>query len=155
MERIFDLFLGLPVHVLINHLVIVFVPLFSVAFILIAFFERLRSNYSTITIIGLVAAFVSAFIAKQSGEALSLRVGYPTNHAWWGERLVIVSAFLLLVALIWTKLKDKKSFISKLLGYVGILFAVAAIAISILAGHSGASASWGYKIESTNSTSTP
>jgi preprotein translocase subunit SecG len=59
------------------------------------------------------------------------------------------------VTLIWTKLKDKKSFISKLLGYVGILFAVAAIAISILAGHSGASASWGYKIESTNSTSTP
>jgi uncharacterized membrane protein len=155
MERIFDLFLGLPVHVLVNHLVIVFVPLFSVSFILLVFFEKLRSNYATITNIGLVAAFVSALIAKQSGEALSLRVGYPTNHAWWGERLVIVSALLLLVALIWTKLKDKKSLIGKLLGYVGILFAVAAIVISILAGHSGASASWSYKIESTNSNSTP
>jgi hypothetical protein len=153
MEKVFDLFLGLPVHILINHLVIVFVPLFSVAFILIVFFEKLRSSYSTITTIGLGAAFVSAFVAKQSGEALSLRVGYPTNHAWWGERLVIVSAILLLLALIWTKLKDKRTLISKLLGYVGILIAVSAIVITVLAGHSGASASWGYKIKSTNSSS--
>jgi hypothetical protein len=153
MEKVFDLFLGLPVHILINHLVIVFVPLFSVAFILIVFFEKLRSSYSTITTIGLGAAFVSAFVAKQSGEALSLRVGYPINHAWWGERLVIVSAILFLLALIWTKLKDKKTLISKLLGYVGILIAVSAIVITVLAGHSGASASWGYKIKSTNSSS--
>ena len=96
----FDLFLGLPLHVLVNHFVIVLVPLFSIAFILLVFFEKLRKNYSLITIIGLAFALVSALVARQSGQALTLRVGYPTNHVWWGQRLVIVSALLFVVALI-------------------------------------------------------
>ena len=111
------------------------------------------SNYSFITIIGLAFALVSAFIANQSGEALTLRVGYPTNHVWWGERLVIVSALLFVVALIWYLTVEKKSLISNSLGYVGVLLAIASIVIAVLAGHSGASASWSYKIESTNSSS--
>ena len=153
MDSVFDLFLGLPVHVLVNHFVIVLVPLFSVAFILIVVFKKLRASYSLITIIGLAFALISAFKAKQSGEALSLRVGYPETHAWWGERLVIISALLFVIALVWYKLKNKNSVFSKLLGYVGILIAIAAIVITALAGHSGASASWGYKIKSTNSSS--
>ena len=153
MDSVFDLFLGLPVHVLVNHFVIVLVPLFSIAFILIVLFKKFRTNYSLITIIGLGFALISAFQAKQSGEALSLRVGYPETHAWWGERLVIISAILFVIALVWYRLKNKNSFFSKLLGYVGILIAIAAIVITALAGHSGASASWGYKIKSTNSSS--
>ena len=151
----FDLFLGLPLHVLVNHFVIVLVPLFSIAFILLVFFEKLRKNYSLITIIGLAFALVSALVARQSGQALTLRVGYPTNHVWWGERLVIVSAFLFVVALIWYKIEKRNSLISKLLGYVGILIAIAAIVITALAGHSGASASWGYKVKSTSTSSQP
>jgi hypothetical protein len=57
------------------------------------------------------------------------------------------------IALVWYRLKNKNSFFSKLLGYVGILISIAAIVITALAGHSGASASWGYKIKSTNSSS--
>lgn len=153
MDSVFDLFLGLPVHVLVNHFVIVLLPLFSLAFILVVIFKKFRANYSLITIIGLALALISAFQAKQSGEALSLRVGYPETHAWWGERLVIISALLFVIALVWFRLKNKNSFLSKLLSYVGILIAVAAIVITALAGHSGASASWGYKIKATNSSS--
>lgn len=153
MESMFDLFLGLPLHVLVNHFVIVLVPLFSIAFILLVFFEKLRKNYSLITIIGLAFALVSALVARQSGQALTLRVGYPTIHVWWGQRLVIVSALLFVVALIWYLTVEKKSLISNLLGYVGVLLAIASIVIAALAGHSGASASWSYKIESTNSSS--
>lgn len=149
----FDLFLGLPLHVLVNHAVIVLLPLFSIAFILLIFFEKLRVNYSLITISGLAFAFFSALIARQSGQALTLRVGYPANHVWWGQRLVIVSALLFVVALIWYFTVRKKSLISKLLGYIGVLLALSAIVITVLAGHSGASASWSYKIESTNSSS--
>ena len=147
----FDLFLGLPVHILVNHLVIVLVPLFALAFILIVFIEKLRKNYLLITNIGLGVAVISAFIAKQSGEALSVRVGYPTNHVWWGEKLVIVSALLFVISLIWYKIKDKNSLLGRLLGYVGVLLAIASIVVTVLAGHSGASASWGYKIKSTSS----
>lgn len=149
----FDLFLGLPLHVLVNHAVIVLLPLFSIAFIFLIFFEKLRVNYSLITISGLAFAFFSTLIARQSGQALTLRVGYPADHVWWGQRLVIVSGLLFVVALIWYFTVRKKSLISKLLGYVGVLLALAAIVITVLAGHSGASASWSYKIESTNSSS--
>jgi hypothetical protein len=60
---------------------------------------------------------------------------------------------LFVIALVWYRLKNKNLFFSKLLGYVGILIAIAAIVITVLAGHSGASASWGYKIKATNSSS--
>ena len=83
MDSVFDLFLGLPVHVLVNHFVIVLMPIFAIGFIIIVLFKKFRTNYSLITIIGLGFALISAFKAKQSGEALSLRVGYPETHAWW------------------------------------------------------------------------
>jgi cytochrome b involved in lipid metabolism len=147
MDKLFDLVLGLPVHPLIIHVVVVFLPLFSLALIALFIFKPLREKYGLIVQIGLGIAFVSSFIAEQSGEALSLRVGTPIKHADLGEKLVPL-AFVL--SLIWfylqrnsTKFKDL--FIN-IFGIISVVLAIASIVMTYLVGHSGAEASWKERI---------
>jgi cytochrome b involved in lipid metabolism len=147
-NNVFDTIAGLPVHPLIDHLVVVFIPVFSVALISVIFLPRLRKNYSLITIIGLIISFIAAFVAKESGEALSLRVGTPSDHAEWGEKVVLISGLLLACSLVWFFVNKQKTVLAKLIGYLAAILAIAAIAITYLAGHSGAKATWEKRIQS-------
>ena len=54
-----------------------------------------------VNLAGLAVAVVASFIAKESGEALSLRVGYPTDHAELGENLVLIAALLFALTAVW------------------------------------------------------
>jgi hypothetical protein len=90
-NKIFDLFLGLPVHVLITHIVVVLLPLSAFALILLVFLPKLRNKYLFLTLIGLGVSVVAAFIAKESGEALSYRVGTPSVHTEWGEKTLLIA----------------------------------------------------------------
>lgn len=150
MDKLFDLVLGLPVHPLIIHVVVVFLPLFSLALIALFIFKPLREKYGLIVQIGLGIAFVSSFIAEQSGEALSLRVGTPIKHADLGEKLVPLAFALFVSSLIWfylqrnsTKFKDL--FIN-IFGIISVVLAIASIVMTYLVGHSGAEASWKERI---------
>ena len=93
-NNIFDTIAGLPVHPLIIHLVVVILPLSAISLILLVFIPSLRKNYSLITLVGLAVSLVASFIAKQSGQALGIRIGTPGEHAQWGEKVVIVAALL-------------------------------------------------------------
>jgi cytochrome b involved in lipid metabolism len=166
MENIFDLILGLPLHPLIDHVVVIFLPVFSLALIALYIFEGLREKYSLIVQIGLGIAAVSAFIAKESGEALSLRVGTPIKHADLGEKLVPLAFVLFITSLIWFYLlrNPKKVNINvvKIVGLVSVLLATAALIMTYLVGHSGAEATWKERIapkevvqETTNNQSMP
>jgi cytochrome b involved in lipid metabolism len=95
-----------------------------------------------LTLIGLAVSLVSAFIAKQSGEALSVRVGSPAQHIEWGEKVVIIAGLLFIASLIWYFMLKKKNKFNVIVGYIAIILAVAALVISYLAGHSGAKATW-------------
>lgn len=145
-NKIFDLFLGLPVHVLITHVVVVLLPLSAFALIALVFLPKLRKNYSLLTLIGLGVSVVAAFIAKESGEALSYRVGTPSVHTEWGEKTLIVAVLLFISALVWQFLLKKKNKFGSIIGYVAVILAIAALVISYLAGHSGAKASWEKRI---------
>ena len=150
MEKIFDLFFGLPLHPLIDHVVVIFLPGFSLALIALYIFEGLRDKYSVIVQIGLGIAFVSSFIAKESGEALSLRVGTPIKHANLGEKLVPLALALFVASLIWFYLlrnpKKINNNISKIIGLVAVLLAVGSLGMTYLVGHSGAEATWKERI---------
>lgn len=139
---IFDLFLGLPLHTLITHVVVVVLPISAIALSLLFFFPKFRKHYFVLTLIGLAISLVSAFIAKQSGEALSVRVGSPAQHIEWGEKVVIIAGLLFIASLIWYFMLKKKNKFNVIVGYIAIILAVAALVISYLAGHSGAKATW-------------
>ncbi len=145
-NKIFDLFLGLPVHVLITHVVVVLLPLSAFALISLVFLPKLRKNYSLLTLIGLGVSVVAAFIAKESGEALSYRVGTPSVHTEWGEKTLFVAVLLFISALVWQFLLKKKNKYGYLIGYLAVILAITALVISYLAGHSGAKASWEKRI---------
>jgi len=145
-NKLFDLFLGLPVHVLITHVVVVLLPLSAFALISLVFLPKLRKNYLLLTLIGLGVSVVAAFIAKESGEALSYRVGTPSVHTEWGEKTLIVAVLLFISALVWQFLLKKKNRITFIIGYLAAILAITALVISYLAGHSGAKASWEKRI---------
>ena len=158
-NNIFDTILGLPVHPLIDHLVVIALPSFALLTIALVFIPALRKNYGLVTLAGLAISTGAAFVAKQSGEALAMRVGYPTDHANMGENLVVISALLFGAAVIWFFLLSNPKLISKglvkLVGYATALIAVVALIVTILVGHSGATATWEKRLNPVASPTTP
>ena len=92
----FDLINGIPVHPLVVHAAVVFVPLTALGLIAMAIWPRFSARYGWLVVgSGAIAAF-SSFAAKQSGEALEERVGEPGfDHADLGELMPIFAAVLL------------------------------------------------------------
>ena len=157
-NNIFDTITGLPVHPLIDHLVVIALPTFSLLTIALVALPKLRKNYGLVNLAGLAVAVVASFIAKESGEALSLRVGYPTDHAELGENLVLIAALLFALTAVWyffiSSADYAKKSITKISGIVTALVAVVAIIATVLVGHSGAKATWEKRINPKTETTT-
>ena len=154
-----DLITGLPIHPLINHGVAVLVPLAAIGALLVIFIPKLRLNYSPLVLVTVLLATVSAFIATQSGEALSERVGLPNAHATQGERLsYVVLAFAILFS-IWFALEKSErtrervaNLGKRVLNVVIPITAISSFVLTILVGHSGAQATWQDRIDQTQAT---
>ena len=149
----FDLIAGLPLHPLIDHVVVIAIP----ATVLLALFMLLAGKGSksfTYWLLGLSAvSFAAALIAKFSGEALSERVGMPLAHAQDGDRLVYAAGALFasvvvysLFALKIVKLKNPPKMNVVLPRALAGLGLVPVLALTYVAGHSGAEAVWGSRI---------
>jgi len=158
-NNVFDTVAGLPVHPLVDHLVVIALPTFALLTIVLVFIPKLRKNYGLVTLAGLAIATGAAFVAKQSGEALAMRVGYPTDHANMGENLVVISALLFGAAVVWFFLLSNPKMISamivKLIGYATALIAVVALVVTVLVGHSGAKATWESRLNPVASPTAP
>jgi cytochrome b involved in lipid metabolism len=144
-----DLILGLPVHPLIVHSAAVFIPLSALGVILALFSEKVRTRYLSLILVSVVIAVISGVIASSSGEALAERVGLPQNHANQGEQLrnvVIIFGLLVAVWYFLQRAKDKTFTQSNLLNTslkgVITVAAGASLALTVAAGHSGATAAW-------------
>jgi len=151
-----DLITGLPIHPLINHGVVVLVPLAAIGALLVIFIPKLRLNYSPLVLVTVLLATGSAFIATESGEALSERVGLPNAHATQGERLsYVVLAFAILFSF-WFVLeksertRERVANLGKRVLKVAIpITAISSFVLTILVGHSGAQATWKDRIDQT------
>ena len=88
-------------HPLINHAVAVLVPLSAIGALLVIFVKRFRTTYSPLVLIAVISGAVSAFVAGQSGEALSERVGLPNAHSIQGERLWKLTLVFAVLFTIW------------------------------------------------------
>ncbi|MEO7752531.1 MAG: DUF2231 domain-containing protein [Terracoccus sp.] len=155
----FDYILGLPMHALVIHAVVVLVPLS--ALVAIAFVGRpaWRRRLLWPTAASAVISGVSAFVAAESGQALQRRVltarASSTNvellneHVEWGDRAKIICLVFMVVTLAacWflrTPADDapRRRPLEILLGVVVTLSAVAAFVSVALAGHAGSKVVW-------------
>ena len=151
---IFDLITGLPVHVFVTHAVVVLLPMAVVMLVLVVAFPRLRQNYRYPAVGIAIIGALSAIVAEQSGEALEARVGVAEEHSEWGEMLPPVAVALAVLSVIWLIVSRMSSSRGKILaaviGGVVIIVGIVAVVITVLAGHSGADATWGDRVSGTD-----
>jgi uncharacterized membrane protein len=86
---VFDQLNGMPVHVLLVHAAVVFVPLLAVAAVTYALIPRLRNKIGWAAALLAVGAPAAAFVAKLSGQAFKQRL---LDGGMKGEGLAKVTA---------------------------------------------------------------
>ncbi|XVU24890.1 DUF2231 domain-containing protein [Actinoplanes sp. CA-054009] len=154
----FDQINGLPVHALVLHAAVVFVPLLALGAIVYALVPRWRPKLGWAVALLAVAAPVSTFVAKESGEELYNRLvgqglsgpgkvilddhmSYGTRTFWFALALGVAS--LVLVALTWRR-TDRLPLIGEAASAVVlIVLAVVSGYYVYKTGDSGATAVWG------------
>ncbi|MDM4722370.1 hypothetical protein QTQ03_23300 [Micromonospora sp. WMMA1363] len=151
---------GLPVHALVVHAVVVFVPLLALLSIAYVALPRFRSRIDWAIVLLAVAAPVTAWVAVQSGEALTdvfvargLQgpiVDQIFEHSRYGDLLfryvlpLAVAAVLLLVVTSGHPRVPKLPFwATPALSVVVVVLAGVSLVYVYLTGHSGAEAVWG------------
>ena len=120
--------------------------------------RRWRGTFGWLTLLGLTAGAGAAVAAEKSGEALAARVGMPREHAEWGERLPLVAVVLLVVTVAWFLMARRAgqarasvgtgaavgggSAMVTVGGVLAAVLALATIGMTVIVGHSGATAVW-------------
>lgn len=150
--------MGLPLHPLIIHAVVVLVPLSALGVIFLLVFPRFAPTFSPLILILLIASTVAGFIAENSGQSLSNRVGYPGDHAEQGERLAKLILLFTLLYITWfviyrksIKFKSADKLLKNSLSVLLLLAAIASTTLTFIVGHSGAKASWEDRIKASDS----
>jgi uncharacterized membrane protein len=155
METVLDTIAGLPVHPLIVHVVVVFVPVAAIASVAMAIRPRFSRRFGVAVVILAVIAAGTSFIARASGDTLAARLGYePQPHTELGNELpIFVTVFALLVLVFW--LFDRgvpgnrgRPTWLKFLAVAVVVSAILATWWTIRVGHSGAESVWLPKISS-------
>ena len=154
----FDTVLGIPVHPLVVHAVVVLAPLTALLLLLFAVSGRFRAWSGVLTPVVATVALVLSPVATQSGEALERRVPGSEavhEHAELGDTLTWVLFAAAVVAwLMWWFWRRARSGAGQgsgpvswagplqVLAVVGVLAAVGLAVDVTLVGHSGAQAVW-------------
>jgi uncharacterized membrane protein len=155
----FDTIAGIPLHPLVVHAVIVLLPLACLGAVLVAAKASWNRSYGWLVLACSFIAMGSAFVAKESGEKLASRVGWPQDHIEWGEKIPIAAfgLFVLLAILWWfdRQQRDGRTTLTKVVAVLVVLVAAGNLALAVLAGHSGATAVWGGTVNKTTVGSVP
>ncbi len=141
----YDVF-GLPLHPLVVHAVVVLLPLGALGMIACVLIAALRRRYAGLALLVLLAGAASTLVAAASGQVLAEKVGTPAAHMAWGELLPRVAIPTLVLAAVWYFLqrgKERQPVLAKVLGALTAAASAACVALTVLVGHSGATAVWG------------
>jgi hypothetical protein len=150
-----DTIFGLPVHVLVIHAVVVLIPLSALGAVFIALRPKALRLFGAATIIGAAVGTAGAFIAKESGEQLASRIGYPQPHTEYGDVYPLYALiYFVTITIFWLfargiPLNRNRPVWLKVFGGVVIIAAIAITWFTILTGHSGSEATWQQVTEST------
>jgi cytochrome b involved in lipid metabolism len=157
-EGPFGLIQGLPVHPLVVHAAVVFVPLAALGLILMAFSQRFAGRFGWVVALTALAGAGFSFVAKESGEQLERLVGEPGfDHAEYGDRMPVVAAVLFGVTVIlWlvqrSRLKRgaKGGVLMFIVDVLAIAVAAASMYAMFLTGDSGAKSVWKPEVAAAN-----
>lgn len=158
----FDAAFDLPLHPLAVHVPVVLLPLGALAVLLLLLAPRWRTALAWPVVVVLGIAAVGSLVAKLSGEALAARVGSPAQHQELGNWLVGIAWVLFAATLAWwlwqrqhTKQRRPTGFVGVLVGSVLATVAAAAVIVTVLTGHTGATSVWGGLIASAGPSPSP
>ncbi|MHA6512896.1 DUF2231 domain-containing protein [Tessaracoccus sp. Z1128] len=141
-----DTVLGLPLHPLIVHAVVVLLPLAALGVIALVVVPRWRPRFALPLLAILAAGAGSAVVAMPAGNALAEQVGLPAAHQRWGTALAFTSVAYLVIAggwLWWVRRDtDEPTAARTATGWVAAALSAVVTGLTVLAGHSGATAVW-------------
>jgi uncharacterized membrane protein len=146
-----DTVYGVPLHPLVNHAVVVLVPLAVLGTLVIAAVPRWRTAYGWLVVALSAVAFASVPVATRSGRNLkaSLDLGGPAlekiqEHQMMGDRLIwAVGAMLVLdLVLMLMHRTGRPTGQTTLVGVLASIAGLVALVLVVLTGHLGAQAVW-------------
>ena len=150
MAAVFDTVLGLPVHALVVHGVVVLLPLMAMITAVVACVPRWRSHAAWLVVVVDAGLVAMTLVARQSGLALQTRLGgqVAQEHAALGKNLIWFAIALFLASLVVALVRRSRR------ATLGAVFAVVAgvfaIWWTVRVGHTGSDAVWKGIIASTN-----
>jgi uncharacterized membrane protein len=146
-----DTVFGVPLHPLVNHAVVVLVPLAVLGTLVIAAVPRWRTAYGWL-VAGLAAvAFAAVPVTTRSGRNLeaSLELGGPVldkvqEHQEMGDRLIWAAGamFVLDLVLMLMHRAGRPTGQTTLVGVLASIAGLVALVVVVLTGHLGAQAVW-------------
>ena len=144
MEEFFLALGDLPLHPLAVHFAVALFPVALVFLIFVTVSAKFRERLLLTAIIATSATVPFIFVAQQSGEALSEVMYEPEPHSEYGEMLMPLAIWVLLIGFaLWFSLKKSwPKLLSQILGFGLVSISIAAIAMTVVVGHSGAAATW-------------
>lgn len=140
----FDTVLGLPVHILVVHGVVVLLPLMALLTVLLAMRPRWSARVAWGIVLADAAVFALTLVAQQSGEALQHRLG-PTpaiqQHADLGAQMPWMGVALLAAGIAVTLLR-RRAGSRVVLPVVALVVGGVVVWWTVRVGHSGSQAVW-------------
>ena len=141
----FDTVLGLPVHALVVHGVVVLLPLMTVVTTVWAFLPRVGRVVGWGVVAANAGVAVLTLVGKESGEALQERLGgtVAAEHAEIADVLPFFAFALLFASALVQALRDREVQVpDRLPAVLTAVVALVALVWTIRAGHSGSEAVW-------------
>lgn len=129
----FDQFLGLPLHPLVVHAVVVLLPLGALGLLVLAAWSKGRRVGLPLVTAVLAVATGSAWVARFSGQALRQHVGVPDPHATLGGLLPLVATLTFVLAVVWW-LRHRSGKDALWLRLLAAVVAVVAVVMTALVG---------------------
>ncbi|MDO5627346.1 MAG: hypothetical protein Q4G43_03395, partial [Mobilicoccus sp.] len=83
--------LGLPLHPLVVHIVVVLLPLGAVSMAMAVLWRAWATRFAAASVGLLTVSGAALLLARSSGEALAGDVGTPVAHVAWADRLTPVA----------------------------------------------------------------
>jgi uncharacterized membrane protein len=146
-----DTVFGVPLHPLVNHAVVVLVPLAVLGTLIVTVVPRWRTAYGWLVLALTGVAFASVPVATRSGRNLeaSLELGGPAldkvqEHQEMGDRLIwaVGAMFVLDLVMMLMHRAGRPSGQATLIGVLASIAGLVALVMVVLTGHLGAQAVW-------------
>ena len=153
----FDTILGLPLHPLVVHGVVVVIPVAACAAVAVAVLRRYRERFRHAALVLATVALLGVPVATQSGGELKQRLETGgivakqiEKHQDAGNMLLwpVLAVWLMTLLIVVLHKRSPSPRAMQAVAFLTVVAGVAAIASVSLVGHSGATAVWSCTIGS-------